>query len=363
VLDGAGGAWINALALAPGVLEGRPGDVGRVATAPASVRRAAEADLRVRLEAALADLPAHLAPRVPGFVAGAPVRLAPSPYRRETVHLRAACTLRGADVLAHRSGPLDVAVGGYPLDVQATRHAPGGVVIADPLRYGVPLCTTVPADGPDGLWAVGRGVGYDPVAYASARVAPLGVAVGEAVGVAAVEAVRAGRSARDAALDATFVAGVRAALSARGAVLPAPPDPPPVAAAAPYGSAFRTLAAYGLAAAGYANAPAGEVPVTCATLRRQVAGVLRRAGDAPAAARDLERARVCRPGPATSADAARVQRHAACLARGACAGAATPAALRAEGFWPAGVPEGGPLLRGQAWALAASWAGPPDAAP
>ena len=350
-----GTAWLNALVLAPGTLEGVPGDVGRVATLAPEARRAAEERLRGRLEAALAALPAHLAPRVPGIAPDAGVALAPQPYRRETVHLRAACTLRGADVLAHRSGPLDVAVGGYPLDVQATRDAPDGLVIADPARYGVPLCVAAPADGASGVWVVGRGVGVDPVAYASARVAPLGVALGEAVGVAATRAVRAGRTPRTASRDAAFVAGVRRTLAARGAVLPAPPDPPPVAADAPHGAAFRAVAAYALASAGYANAPDGGAPTTCVAVRRQVAAVLRRAAGEAEAAERLERAVPCTPGGATAADAARVQRAAACLVWGACAGPATPEALRSEGAWPTGLPDAGPLSRGQGWALAATW--------
>src|SRR5690606_21109091 len=112
-------------------------------------------------------------------------------YIRESRHLEALCTLTADDVLDNRLGPLDVAVGGYPLDVQPLSEHDTGFVFGTPEIYGAPLCVAVPNDV-YGLWIVGKSAGYDPIAASSARVVPFGMAVAEGVGVAAALAADAG---------------------------------------------------------------------------------------------------------------------------------------------------------------------------
>ena len=87
--------------------------------------------------------------------------------------------------------PDDVVAGNYPLDVQTPTPADDGYVYGVPDVYGARLCVALP-EGPDNLWVVGKTAGYDPLAAASARVVPFGMALGEAVGVAAAGAAPSG---------------------------------------------------------------------------------------------------------------------------------------------------------------------------
>src|SRR5690606_29958243 len=135
-------------------------------------------------------------------------------------HLRASCVLSADDVFENRVTAFDVAAGGYPLDAQSFTQHDSGFVYGVPDVYGGRLCMMVPAGGPAGMWVVGRSAGYDPVAFASARVVPLGMAMAEAAGVAAALSVRAGQPPQTAATDSALITAVRERLAARGAYLP-----------------------------------------------------------------------------------------------------------------------------------------------
>lgn len=240
-----GSLLVNALLVHGGDLH----DQGRVAEAMA--RASAEA-------ARIVD---YLAKDLPGFedarLAGVAERL----YVRESRHLQAECMLSVDDVLDNRVGPLDIAAGGYPLDVQPLTPHDSGYVFGVPDIYGVPLCVTVPLEV-DGLWVVGKAAGFDPIAASSARVVPLGMAVAEATGVAAALAARGGTAPRALVSDETALREVRRRLEVRGAVLPVAADRDPVGPFEHehYG-AYRFLLRYGLAVGGYANDPGLGDPV------------------------------------------------------------------------------------------------------
>ena len=140
-------------------------------------------------------------------------------YIRESRHLEARCTLRVDDVLDHVVTELDVAAGGYPLDVQTLTPHDNGFVYGQPDIYGVQLCVTVPA-GPTSLWVVGRAAGFDPLAASSARVVPFGMALAEAVGVAAAFAANLNLTPSELLAETTLTTTVRQTLTARGAFLP-----------------------------------------------------------------------------------------------------------------------------------------------
>lgn len=59
-----------------------------------------------------------------------------------------------------------------------------GIILGNPDRYGVPFRCLVPVDI-DGMLVVGRSASYTSLAAGSARVIPLGMAEGDAAGVAA----------------------------------------------------------------------------------------------------------------------------------------------------------------------------------
>ncbi|MDZ7800612.1 MAG: FAD-dependent oxidoreductase [Trueperaceae bacterium] len=335
--DDAGGVWANAL-LIHGVDPFDP-----------EARR----DARARAEAEAERAVGWLAERLPGFEDARLAGVADRLYVRETRHLEAACVLDADHVLDNVMGPLDLAVGGYPLDVQALTRQDDGYVFGTPVMYGVPACVAVPSEGPDALWVVGRSAGYDPIAHASARVVPQGMAVAEGVGVAAALAGATGRPAAELAGDAAFVGEVRARLRARGAYLPAPASRPPVGPHehAHYG-AYRTMLSRGLAVGGFDNAPRLDESVPALSHLYLVANVATRFLDRRGLARDLVAAYGGVTGPAQARDVAHVQRAAACrLPAATCPGGASPADLAAAGAWPDGVPQEGPLTRGEVYAL------------
>lgn len=293
-----------------------------------------------------------LAERLPGFASARPAGVAEALYVRETRHLDAHCVLDADHVLDNVTGPFDVAVGGYPLDLQSLTPQDSGYVFGTPVMYGVPLCVTVPRDGPSGLWVVGRSAGYDPVAHSSARVVPLGMAVAEGVGVAAARSAREDRAPDEVVGDALFLAGVRAELTRRGAYLPTPREREPVGPVAhPQFGAYRSMLGRGLALGGYGNDPGLDEPVPALSHVYLLANVAQRFFFEHDQARALV-AEMGDPGGQLTAElAAPVQRALACRLVSACPDEVSPEALARLGLWPEGVPITGPIDRGEMYAL------------
>ena len=192
---------------------------------------------------------------LPGFADASFGGVAETLYIRETRHIEARCTLSVDDVLGNVVTDEDVVAGGYPLDVQTLTPYDSGYVYGTPEVYGAQLCVAVPR-GVENLWVVGKAAGYDPLAASSARVVPFGMALGEAVGVAAAWASRRDISPATFAEDKGAVQALRERLEARGAYLAE------VKARAPSGptsheffDAYRFLRGRGLALGGYENEP------------------------------------------------------------------------------------------------------------
>lgn len=198
---------------------------------------------------------------LPGFADARYGGVADRLYIRESRHFRTRCTLTVDDALGNVVSPGDVAAGSYALDVQTLTPSDDGYVYGVPEVYGARLCVALPKR-PENLWVVGKTAGYDPLAASSARVVPFGMALGEAVGVAAAEAARSGRTALGYAADPVAVAGLREALLERGAYLPevrvrVPSGP----ASHPHFGAYQTLRRKGLALGGYDNDPRLDEPM------------------------------------------------------------------------------------------------------
>ena len=202
---------------------------------------------------------------LPGFETAQYGGVADKLYIREWRHFKTRCTLTVDNTLDNIVRPDDIAAGNYPLDVQTLTPDDNGYVYGVPEVYGARLCVALPRKqpkNPDNLWIAGKSAGYDPLAASSARVVPFGMVLGEAVGVAAANAARTGRSASAYASDAEAVAELREQLRARGAYLPeVKPRTPTGPAAHPYFEAYRTLRRKGLALGGYANDPRLDEPM------------------------------------------------------------------------------------------------------
>jgi hypothetical protein len=264
------------------------------------------AEGRARAAAEIDGIVAWLARDLPGFERARAGGVADELYVRQTRHLDAVCMLTIDHVVDHLVTDQDVAAGGYPLDVQTLRPSDNGFVFGMPEIYGGRLCMGVP-NGVEGLWVVGRSAGYDPLAQSSARVVPFGMAMAEAVGVAAAWGLNHDRTPFDVATDPSAIAEVRARLLERGAYLP------PVAARRPAGPIghlhyqdYRTMLRWGLAVGGYGNEPSLDAEVSPTGLLHLLANIGQRAlSDDEIGRRVIQRIGLA-TGPLAADDAARI---------------------------------------------------------
>lgn len=294
----------------------------------------------------------YLAAGIPGFERAHLSGVAPRLYVRESRHLEAQCVLHVGDVLDNRVTAADVAAGGYPLDVQSLTEHDTGFVFGTPEIYGARLCMSV-APRPAPLWVVGKTAGFDPIAFASARVVPFGMALAEAVGVAAARGAAQGLDPAALAASPSQIAAVRSTLEARGAYLPTVETRTPVGPVdSPYYDAYRLLVTRGLAVGGYDNDPHLGKPATQRSFLYLLSNVAQRffgngrAGPALVARYGVS-TRPLLPAAALSA-----AYDAACLLD-ACPAEPTWTALQRAGLAPDGFAPTARLDRGQAYALAA----------
>ncbi|CAN5848122.1 FAD-dependent oxidoreductase [soil metagenome] len=277
-------------------------------------------------------------------------------YLRETRHLDAQCLLSADDVLDNRVSSEDVVAGGYPLDVQTLTPFDSGYVFGTPDIYGAQLCVTVPQNV-NNLWVVGKAAGYDPIAASSARVVPFGMALGEAVGVAAAFGVANGLTPQQLAAQTSAVQSVRDRLRVRGAYLPQVSARQPVGPVAnPYYLDYRLMLSRGLAVGGYANDPNLGALVTELNYLYLLSNVGQRFLSSAALGQDLvarfpTQSETAGAAPLSPAQALAITQDAACQL-GYCVGASWDA-LRAAGIAPVSFSPGAVLTRGEMYALAA----------
>ncbi|HET8985247.1 MAG TPA: FAD-dependent oxidoreductase, partial [Trueperaceae bacterium] len=236
-----------------------------------------------------------------------------------------------------------------------------GFVYGVPEIYGGRLCMMVPSGGPAGIWVVGRSAGYDPVAFASARVVPFGMAMAEAAGVAAALAGVTNRLPQTASQDPAFVTAVRERLAARGAYLP---GVTPRVAIGPSGAqhydAFRLLVSRGLSVGGYDNDPRLTTDVSSLSFAYLLSNVAARFYYRPEVGQAIVDAAIAAAGgdgtlPLTADVAAATMFEAACLLE-RCPAAADWQSLSDAGWtWTPTAPTL-PLDRGEGYALAAALA-------
>ncbi|MCA9835468.1 MAG: FAD-dependent oxidoreductase [Trueperaceae bacterium] len=203
----------------------------------------------------------YLKKELPGFENAHFGGVAEKLYIRETRHLKGSCTLTVDHILNNHVSPLDVVAGGYPLDVQTLTPYDSGYVYGKPDIYGAQLCVTLP-DNLENLWVVGKAASFDPIAASSARVVPFGMALGEAVGLAASLSAQRDRSSHGFIAETQNTLDVRALLWQRGAYLPQVEARVPVGPFnSPYYRAYRLMLSRGLAVGGYSNDPNLDKPM------------------------------------------------------------------------------------------------------
>jgi hypothetical protein len=171
-----------------------------------------------RAKAELEQVIPYFQENLPGFerakLAGVSERL----YVRESRHILGEYVLTINDVLENRDHWDRIALGSYPVDIQPSVNQRMGVVLGDPDRYSIPFRSLVPLEV-ENLLVVGRSASYTSLAAASARVIPIGMAAGEAAGVAAAYSIGNSSSFREMTRSAAAVKAIQERLLAQGAFL------------------------------------------------------------------------------------------------------------------------------------------------
>ena len=153
-----------------------------------------------------------------GFEKAQLVGTAEQLYVRESRHIIGEYQLTIDDVLENRDQWDKIAIGAYPVDVQPTATQTYGTVIGSPDKYAIPFRSLVPLEV-ENMLVVGRSASYTSLAAGSARVIPIGMAEGEAAGVAAAYSLHQDMTFRAMTADETAIASVQDTLKAQGAYL------------------------------------------------------------------------------------------------------------------------------------------------
>ncbi|WLR50639.1 FAD-dependent oxidoreductase [Bacillus tianshenii] len=172
-------------------------------------------------------------------------------YVRETRHIEAEYTLDIGDVWENRDHWDQIALGGYPADIQAANVNDYGMVVVNPKQYAIPFRSIVPKKV-DGLLVASRSAGYDSLASGSARVIPTGMAVAEAAGVAADLAIKENVTFREISKTKWLIDTVQVRLKKQGAEVKEYKLSYPYKGKWFYPS-FKTLLEWGLIKGGYKN--------------------------------------------------------------------------------------------------------------
>ncbi len=150
-------------------------------------RRRAAAKLRAEGLLQVHELAHWLKRNVPGFATADLLAVAPHLGVRESYRLRGKYVLRGKDVIAGVQFPDAVIDAYYPIDI----HRAGGSSLEAQILnrpYQIPKRALISRDFYN-LFAAGRCLSCDSTAFASARVTPIAMAIGEAVGFMAAESI------------------------------------------------------------------------------------------------------------------------------------------------------------------------------
>ena len=156
------------------------------------------AEISMALETQNFQLISGLRDLVPGFERARLVRQAERPYLREGRRLVGLAQLTGKDVTAGRKAEDGIARGWYPIDLHVSYDfGPGHFGRPrDGDWYDIPYRAIVARDI-DNLLMAGRCISATHEALGSARISPTSMAVGQAAGIAAAQAVNSASMPRD----------------------------------------------------------------------------------------------------------------------------------------------------------------------
>ena len=229
-----------------------------------------------RAKAELVHLLPYIRQNFTGFEKAELASTASRLYVRETRHIIGEYVLTIDDVLENRDQWDKIAIGSYPADVQPSIVQPFGTVIGNPDRYAVPFRSLIPL-GVDNLLIVGRSASFTSLAASSARVMPLGMACGQAAGVAAAQSIMENKGFRQMSRDRAAIGRLQASLMDQGAFLEDFVIEEPIMSHWAY-DGLAALRRIGLMDGGYRNDYRLEEPMDKWRFQYLLNGVVRKAG-------------------------------------------------------------------------------------
>ena len=170
---------------------------------------------RILAEKEIPLLSEYISKNIPGLSSVVPDATAPELYIRQSRNIYGLYRLSINDVLENRDFKDRIAMGSYPVDIQATSQSFRGDVIGKPKLYSVPLRCLVPKEV-NNLLVVGRSASFDSLAAGSARVIPVGMATGQAAGAAAALSIEKGLPFNEMSGDPNVIKELQNRLNAQG---------------------------------------------------------------------------------------------------------------------------------------------------
>lgn len=170
------------------------------------------------IKEAKAEIPyliVYLRHRMPGFANARLARIAPELYIRETRHIHGFYTLKVSDVKEGRPFWDRIALASYPLDLHPYLRGDRNPFGPHRYVYALPLRCLVPRKV-DGLFVASRSLSATYSAAGSARVIPVTMAAGEAVGTAAAMCASEGLTPHKLVESPDLVAQLQDRLRAHG---------------------------------------------------------------------------------------------------------------------------------------------------
>lgn len=193
----------------------------------------------------------YISKNIPGLSSAVLDATAPELYIRQSRNIYGLYRLSINDVLENRDFKDRIAMGSYPIDIQATSQSFRGDVIGKPKLYSIPFRCLVPKKV-NNLLVVGRSASFDSLAAGSARVIPVGMATGQAAGAAAALSVERGLPFNQMSGDPNVIKELQARLNTQGMKLYSFSYEIPCADHWAY-PGLRFIRQWGMASGGYNN--------------------------------------------------------------------------------------------------------------
>jgi len=235
--------------------------------------RQSRREARQMAEAELPLLLSFLQKNITGMDSANIAGTAPELYVRTSRQIVMQYTLSADDVLENRDFADRAGFGSYPLDIQAQVPEHYGDVTGKPEQYAVPLRSLIPA-GFRNLMVTGRSAGFDSLAQSSARTIPVGMAAGQAAGVAAVISLQRGITIDRFASDSAAINELHQRLAQQGVSIGANPARPPAIIGHWAYPGLKFMRRRGQISGGYDNEYAIDQPISGKAFANRLANLV-----------------------------------------------------------------------------------------